>query len=72
VCRQLAYNMEIPINHKKIIKIEPLKTFSHSIRKARRLIKEGEKEKAKEILEYCKKTFKLDKQIEEINSLKNM
>ncbi len=63
-------NLEIPINHKKIVNIEQLKTFSHSIRKAKRLINEGDKGKAAELLEYCDKMFKLDEQIKEINQLK--
>jgi len=63
-------NLEIPINHTKIVNIEQLKTFSHSIRKAKRLISENRKKEASELLEYCDKMFNLDEQIKEINLLK--
>lgn len=36
-------NIEIPINHKKIVDIKPLKTFSDSIRKIKKLINEDNK-----------------------------
>jgi hypothetical protein len=63
--------MEIPINHTKIVNIEQLKTFSHSVRKAKRLINENRKKEATELLEYCEKMFNLDEQIKEVNLLKS-